>query len=164
MFDDLILLAKGGLTVYHGSVRKVEEYFSGLGINVPERVNPPDYFIDVLEGMVKPNLNSGVNYEQLPVRWMLHKGYPVPPDMRRNAYAAGLTMFPEGQIGNDLNHHETTTEEHSFAGEIWQDVRSNVEVRRDIIRHNFLRTKDLSNRTTPGILMQYRYFLGRYLS
>ncbi|XP_076895798.1 ABC transporter G family member 24-like [Bidens hawaiensis] len=158
MFDDLILLAKGGLTVYHGPVRKVEEYFSGLGINVPDCVNPPDYFIDVLEGMIKPNTSSGVSYEQLPVRWMLHKGYPVPPDMRR--------MYPEGQLsGNEVNDNEGVgegaTEEYSFAGEIWQDVRSNVEVRRDMIRHNFLKTKDLSNRTTPGILLQYRYFLGR---
>ncbi|XP_071734574.1 ABC transporter G family member 24 [Rutidosis leptorrhynchoides] len=162
MFDDLVLLAKGGLTVYHGSVRKLEEYFSGLGINVPERVNPPDYFIDVLEGMVKPNSSSGVTYEQLPVRWMLHKGYPIPPDMRRNASAAGLTMFPEGHISDiDSNDRDGRTEEHSFAGEIWQDVRSNVEVRRDIILHNFLRTKDLSNRRTPGIFLQYRYFLGR---
>ncbi|KAL6195805.1 hypothetical protein ACLB2K_031423 [Fragaria x ananassa] len=50
MFDDLILLAKGGLTVYHGSVKKVEEYFTSLGMAVPDRVNPPDYFIDILEG------------------------------------------------------------------------------------------------------------------
>ncbi|KAJ0657660.1 putative ABC-type sulfate transporter [Helianthus annuus] len=157
MFDDLVLLAKGGLTVYHGPVRKVEEYFSGLGINVPDRVNPPDYFIDVLEGMIKPNTSSGVSYEQLPVRWMLHKGYPVPPDMRRNT-----AMYPEDQVsGNDVNHDDGAAEEYSFAGEIWQDVKSNVEVRRDIIRHNFLRTKDLSNRTTPGLLLQYRYFLGR---
>ncbi|KAF6135092.1 hypothetical protein GIB67_040403 [Kingdonia uniflora] len=49
MFDDFILLAKGGLTVYHCSVKKIEEYFAGIGINVPERVNPPDYFIDILE-------------------------------------------------------------------------------------------------------------------
>ncbi|KAJ0914594.1 putative ABC-type sulfate transporter [Helianthus annuus] len=46
MFDDLVLLAKGGLTVYHGPVRKVEGYFSGLGINVPDRVNPPDFFAE----------------------------------------------------------------------------------------------------------------------
>ncbi|KVI09715.1 ABC transporter, conserved site-containing protein [Cynara cardunculus var. scolymus] len=160
MFDDLILLAKGGLTVYHGSVRKVEEYFSGLGITVPDRVNPPDYFIDVLEGMVKPSTSSGVNFEQLPVRWMIHKGYPVPPDMRRNA--GGLDIFPEGRLsGNELNDTESTAEDHSFAAEIWQDVKSDVELRRDIIRHNFLPTKDLSNRKTPGILMQYRYFIGR---
>ncbi|KAL6507909.1 putative white-brown complex protein 30 [Orobanche gracilis] len=79
MFDDLILLAKGGLTVYHGPVKKVEEYFASFGITVPERVNPPDHFIDILEGVVKPS--AGLTVEQLPIRWMLHNGYPVPPDM-----------------------------------------------------------------------------------
>ncbi|KAJ0563453.1 putative ABC-type sulfate transporter [Helianthus annuus] len=161
MFDDLVLLAKGGLTVYHGSVREVEEYFSEIGINVPDRVNPPDYFIDVLEGMVKLNTSSGVTCEQLPVRWMLHKGYHVPPDMHANAAA----MFPEGQLSsNVLNDNEGAAEDHSFVGEIWEYVKSNVKVRSDVIRHNFLRTKDLSNRSTPGILVQYRYFLGRYVS
>lgn len=156
-FDDLILLAKGGLTVYHGPVRKVEEYFSGMGIKVPDRVNPPDYFIDVLEGMVKPSTSSGVvTHEQLPVRWMLHKGYPVPPDMRRNS-----AMFPEVSSSVSVSGSGNNDEEHSFAGEIWQDVKTNVEVRRDVLRHNFLPTKDLSNRTTPGIFIQYRYFLGR---
>ncbi|MCI06352.1 ABC transporter G family member 28-like, partial [Trifolium medium] len=81
MFDDFILLAKGGLTVYHGPVNKVEEYFSGMGIVVPDRVNPPDYYIDILEGILKPSASSGVTHKQLPVRWMLHNGYPVPMDM-----------------------------------------------------------------------------------
>ena len=79
MFDDIIFLAKGGLTAYHGPVKKVEEYFAGIGITVPDRVNPPDHFIDILEGLVKPNGN--VTHQQLPVRWMLHNSYPVPPDM-----------------------------------------------------------------------------------
>ncbi|KAJ4917906.1 ABC transporter G family member 24 [Raphanus sativus] len=52
-FNDLVLLAKGGLTVYHGPVKDVETYFSGLGIIVPERINPPDYYIDVLEGILQ---------------------------------------------------------------------------------------------------------------
>ncbi|KAL0407094.1 UNVERIFIED_CONTAM: ABC transporter G family member 28 [Sesamum latifolium] len=90
MFDDLILLAKGGLTVYHGAVKDVEDYFAQLGLVVPERINPPDYFIDVLEGMVKPSTSSGVTYEELPLRWMLHKGYPVPPDMQSNLSAVGI--------------------------------------------------------------------------
>jgi hypothetical protein len=51
---DLILLAKGGVTMYHGPVKKVEGYFTGLGIAVPERVNPPDYYIDILEGPAAP--------------------------------------------------------------------------------------------------------------
>ncbi|XAR52349.1 Monosaccharide-transporting ATPase [Bertholletia excelsa] len=160
MFDDLILLAKGGLTVYHGPVKKVEEYFSGLGIDVPERVNPPDHFIDVLEGIVKPNISTDLSYRELPVRWMLHKGYPIPADMRQNS--SGIAMAsPDVHIANQISSHGDRNEEQSFAGEIWQGMMSNVQRRRDIIRHNFLKSKDLSNRRTPNVLVQYRYFLGR---
>ena len=163
MFDDLILLAKGGLTVYHGSVRKVEEYFTSLGINVPERVNPPDYFIDVLEGLVKPNTSSSLSHEELPIRWMLYNGYPVPPDMQH--YSVAVTASPTYvQFGSHEYSAQITNEDQSFAGEMWQDVKCNMERRRDIIRHNFLRSKDLSNRRTPNVLLQYKYFLGRYMT
>ncbi|CAN1833160.1 ABC transporter G family member 28, partial [Linum perenne] len=142
MFHDLILLAKGGLTAYHGPVNKVEEYFAGLGITVPDRVNPPDYFIDILEGILKPS--SGVHYKQLPVRWMLHNGYPVPMDMLQSTEGLGAA-----------------SEDQSFAGEFWQDMKSNVEINKDNMQHNFLQTVDLSGRITPGIFHQYKYFLGR---
>ncbi|CAN1304879.1 Putative white-brown complex homolog protein 30 [Linum perenne] len=79
-----------------------------MGIIVPDRVTPPDHYIDILEGITKPGNN--ITHEQLPVRWMLHNGYTVPPDQ---------------------------------------------------LHLNFLRSKDLSNRTTPTILKQYRYYLGR---
>ncbi|KZV37390.1 ABC transporter G family member 28 [Dorcoceras hygrometricum] len=157
MFDDLILFARGGLTVYHGPVRNVEDYFSSLGINIPDRINPPDYFIDILEGMVNTTSSSEVNYTELPVRWMLHNGYPVPPDLRKYA-GPGLSPM------NGDHCHEipgSVTEEQSFAGEVWQDVKCNVERQRDMIRHNFLRSIDLSNRRTPSTFVQYKYFLGR---
>ncbi|KAI3981701.1 hypothetical protein MKX01_020644 [Papaver californicum] len=151
MFDDLILLAKDGLTVYHGPVKKVEEYFSSLGINVPDRINPPDYFIDILEGIVKPT--GGTSIKQLPIRWMLHNGYKVPPDMLQIADAIASSTKATGPT--------VETEETSFAGELWKDVKTNVEIEKDLLQHNFLKSKDLSNRVTPGVLRQYRYFLGR---
>ncbi|KAJ8759142.1 hypothetical protein K2173_004149 [Erythroxylum novogranatense] len=155
MFDDLVLLAKGGFVVYHGSVKKVEEYFSSLGINVPERVNPPDHFIDILEGIVMPNASAGVNYRELPVRWMIHNGYPVPLDMQHSAAALGIaTAHGTSSEGNEM-------EDRSFAVELWQDMKSNVELQRDKIRHNFLKSRDLSHRRTPGVFQQYRYYLGR---
>ncbi|KAJ6357960.1 hypothetical protein OIU78_005736 [Salix suchowensis] len=160
MFDDLVLLAKGGLTVYHGPVKKVEEYFAGLGISVPERVNPPDHYIDVLEGIVKSSASSSVDYKELPLRWMLHNGYPIPPDMQK--HAAGLVVSPvELNPDHGTNPTSTGMGEQSFAGELWQDVKSNVELHRDKIRHNFLKSSDLSHRRTPGVFQQYRYFLGR---
>ncbi|KAL0696553.1 hypothetical protein Bca4012_063733 [Brassica carinata] len=153
-FNDLVLLAKGGLTVYHGPVKDVETYFSGLGIIVPERINPPDYYIDVLEGIVT-NLNSDVSYKELPQRWMLHKGYSVPLDMRNNNSAAGLETNPDVRDSNNGNAEQT------FVRELWGDVKSNFRLRRDKIRHNFLKTRDLSYRTTPSMWLQYKYFLGR---
>ncbi|WCJ40996.1 ABC transporter family protein [Euphorbia peplus] len=156
MFDDLILLAKGGITVYHGSVKKVEEYFAGLGITVPERANPPDYFIDILEGIIKPS--GGVNYKQLPIRWMLHNNYPVPMDMLQSAEGLGAST-------SDSNHgaapSEPGSEPQSFAGEFWQDMKTHVEFKKDKLSSHFSRSADLSKRTTPGIIYQYKYFLGR---
>ncbi|KAF2283327.1 hypothetical protein GH714_002296 [Hevea brasiliensis] len=127
--------------------------FAGLGITVPERVNPPDYFIDILEGIVKPS--SGVDYKQLPIRWMLHNGYPVPMDMLQSADRLGASS-------SDSNHGaEAESEPESFAGEFWQDMKSNVEMKKDNIELNISITDDLSNRRTPGVFQQYRYFLGR---
>ncbi|KAB2063515.1 hypothetical protein ES319_A10G221200v1 [Gossypium barbadense] len=159
MFDDLVLLAKGGFTVYHGSAKKAEQYFAGLGIHVPDRVNPPDHFIDILEGIVKPSQSSGVNYKELPVRWMLHNGYPVPPELQQTA--ARISMPSASPDLSDGISPHAGIDERSFAGELWQDVRTTVEIHRDTIRHNFLKFKDLSSRRTPGVLWQYRYFLGR---
>lgn len=146
MFDDLILLAKGGLIVYHGPVKKVEEYFAGIGINVPERVNPPDHLIDILEGIVKPG--GGVTVQQLPVRWMLHKGYTVPNDMMQY-----LDQIASSSIG--VNPNSSGASEQSFDGDSLQEKQENMQ-------HTFILSSDLSNRVTAGVLRQYRYYLGRY--
>ncbi|MED6209485.1 ABC transporter G member 28 [Stylosanthes scabra] len=157
MFDDLILLGKGGLTVYHGPSKKVEEYFSGLGIHIPERINPPDYFIDILEGIVKPGGSSGVRYKELPVRWMLYNGYPIPHDMQQSAEQYDTSVSMNSAIDSSSYDHEGKT----FAGDLWHDVRNNVELQGEKIRLNFLKSKDLSNRRAPGIFKQYKYFLIR---
>lgn len=155
MFDDLILLAKGGLTVYHGPVKTVEEYFAGLGIAVPDRVNPPDHFIDILEGIYKLP-NTGLSYKDLPLRWMLHNGYSIPPDM---VDSSGSRASSVGENSADGASPATVTSEQSL--DPWADVKSNIEQKKDRMRFNFLAWKDLSNRKTPGVLLQYKYFLGR---
>ncbi|XP_030961560.1 ABC transporter G family member 28-like [Quercus lobata] len=159
MFDDLILLAKGGLTVYHGPVKKLEEYFASLGITVPERVNPPDYFIDILEGIVKLSSSTGVTYKELPVRWMLHNGYPVPMDMLQIVDGMAAANGENSSPGPNISNAESDSR--SFAGEFWQDVKFSVELKKDNIQHNFLKSNDLSDRKTPSVFQQYRHFLGR---
>ncbi|XP_028052534.1 ABC transporter G family member 28 [Camellia sinensis] len=158
MFDELILLAKGGLTAYHGPVKKVEEYFAGLGINVPDRVNPPDHFIDILEGIVKPSTSSGINYKELPLRWMLHNGYTVPPDMLTSA---GMSASSADNSAHGTNAAAPGSDGQSFAGDLWQDVKFNAELKKAHLQHQLLKAQDLSDRKTPGVFQQYRYFLGR---
>ncbi|KAI3933396.1 hypothetical protein MKW98_006755 [Papaver atlanticum] len=159
MFDDLILLAKGGLIVYHGPVKKVEEYFAGLGIIVPDRVNPPDHFIDILEGIVPC---TSTNVKQLPVRWMLKKGYRIPLDMQLEAAdVASSSRDPDTSNDPECDGAVAGPEDKSFAEDLWEDVRSSVELRRDNVHLNFLKSKDLSKRQTPGVLKQYKYYLGR---
>ncbi|KAL1553208.1 ABC transporter G family member 24-like [Salvia divinorum] len=148
MFDDLILLAKGGLTAYHGEVRDVEGYFAGLGINVPDRINPPDYFIDILEGMVKPHTSTGVTYEELPLRWKLHKGHPVPPDMQRTVSGVGVPATN----ANSRNQENL---------EFMHNLKYRVEALLDVVGNTLFKPKDLSRRQTPSILAQYRHFLAR---
>nr|XP_034591988.1 ABC transporter G family member 28-like [Setaria viridis]TKW21656.1 hypothetical protein SEVIR_4G134100v2 [Setaria viridis] len=154
MFDDLILLAKGGMTVYHGPVKKVEEYFSGLGIVVPDRVNPPDYYIDILEGIVKPDTKEPVNVKDLPIRWMLHNGYEVPRDMLQSSSDSESSFRGEGSraSGGDTGQ--------SIAGEVWGNVKDIVGQKKDEYDYNKT-SENLSNRCTPGILRQYKYYLGR---
>ncbi|KAL3628510.1 ABC transporter G member 28 [Castilleja foliolosa] len=147
MFDDLILLAKGGLTVYHGSVKKVEDYFASFGITVPERVNPPDHFIDILEGITKPSV-AGLTVEQLPVRWMLHNGYAVPPDM--------LSLCDEiasASKGVNSTSNSQVVPVSPSAGSSWNEGEEHSQ--------KFNKPHDLSERHTPGLIRQYRYFLGR---
>lgn len=50
--DDIMLLAKGGHTVYSGTVRNAPGYFSELGFTCPSYVNPADFLLDITAGSV----------------------------------------------------------------------------------------------------------------
>ncbi|PHU03914.1 ABC transporter G family member 28 [Capsicum chinense] len=155
MFEDLVLLAKGGLTVYHGPVKTVEEYFAGIGITVPDRINPPDHFIDILEGIYKLP-STGLNYKDLPVRWMIHNGYPIPPDMLDSS---GSQASLVGENSADGASPAAATSDQS--GDLWSDIKSNVAQKKDRMRFKFLAWLDLSHRKTPSVLLQCKYFLVR---
>lgn len=62
MFDNVLLLAKGGNTVYMGPAKDVLSYFELHGFRCPERMNPADFFLDVVantvfneRNLLKPN-------------------------------------------------------------------------------------------------------------
>eukprot|EP01018_Ginkgo_biloba_P021263 Gb_15142 [translate_table: standard] len=160
MFDDLILLAKGGRTVYHGPVDEVEDYFSSLGIFVPERVNPPDHFMDILEGILKPEGNPTFDCNILPVKWMHHNGYEVPIDLQQTFGEADASTSKETFKKNTEEGPSGTANKTTFGQDLWEELWCNIELKWDNIRHSVIRVKDLSHRQTPNF-KQFRYFCGR---
>lgn len=64
-FDTLLLLAKGGKTVYFGDIgdngQTVKSYFERYGAPCPHRTNPAEHMIDVVSG----NLGQGRNWSEV---------------------------------------------------------------------------------------------------
>ncbi|KAF2774532.1 ABC transporter [Teratosphaeria nubilosa] len=64
-FDSLLLLAKGGKTVYFGDIgdnaATVKDYFGRYGAPCPENSNPAEHMIDVVSG----NLSQGRDWNQV---------------------------------------------------------------------------------------------------
>jgi len=53
LIDELLLLGRGGITVYAGPREEAETYFDGLGFHIKKKgVNPIDFFMDVISGDV----------------------------------------------------------------------------------------------------------------
>jgi ATP-binding cassette subfamily G (WHITE) protein 2 (SNQ2) len=49
-FDNLLLLKRGGNTVYFGAIDQLSEYFSNKGVDIPKDVNPAERMIDIVSG------------------------------------------------------------------------------------------------------------------
>ncbi|GAB7334975.1 hypothetical protein MBLNU13_g06844t1 [Cladosporium sp. NU13] len=64
-FDTLLLLAKGGRTVYFGDIgddaQAVKDYFGRYGCPCPEEANPAEHMIDVVNG----SLSKGKDWHQV---------------------------------------------------------------------------------------------------
>ena len=57
-FDDVILLAPGGRTVYQGPTSQTQGYFEKLGYVFPLTANPADVYMDILSGKCPNPLNN----------------------------------------------------------------------------------------------------------
>ncbi|KAH9542765.1 hypothetical protein CY35_13G024500 [Sphagnum magellanicum] len=160
MFDDVMFLAKGGRTVYVGPVDEVEEYFVGLGLVVPERINPPDHYMDVLEGIVTPSDQPDFNAKSLPVLWMIHKGYNIPAELMATAadLQADLGRRDRRRSKEPTKLVEKTT---TFAQEVLEDLQIFVATRLHMLRTAITKVEEKSGRQTPGAYAQFAIIFRR---
>ena len=89
MFHDVLLLGKGGQTVYLGPSEGAIKYFESIGFFCPARTNPADFFMDVIAGDVKRKGERGkFDAERLFEMWNKHQQRKMPGT--NNASVGGI--------------------------------------------------------------------------
>ncbi|KAI9150540.1 ABC multidrug transporter atrB [Paramyrothecium foliicola] len=108
-FDTLLLLAKGGKTVYFGEIgeqaQTVRDYFGRYGAACPTDVNPAEHMIDVVSG----SLSQGKDWNQVWLESPEHKAVTEELD-RINTEAAAK---PPGTVDDG----------HEFATPMWEQLK-----------------------------------------
>jgi len=97
MFDDVLLLAKGGRTVYSGPTSNCLAYFEDeLGFKLQPRVNPADFFMDVIAGEVKHDQRV-FDQEFLPTFWAQRKEEKNQPLLSIHSVQENVPLLGVGQ-------------------------------------------------------------------
>ncbi|KYK54468.1 ABC transporter [Drechmeria coniospora] len=108
-FDRLLLLAKGGKTVYFGDIgdqaETVKEYFGRFGAACPAEVNPAEHMIDVVSG----HLSQGKDWNEV---WLASAEHgEVSAELERIIDEAASK--PAGTVDDG----------HEFATTLWEQVK-----------------------------------------
>jgi ABC-type multidrug transport system permease subunit/ABC-type multidrug transport system ATPase subunit len=121
-FDTLLLLAKGGKTVYFGDIGDngsvVKEYFGRYGAHCPEEANPAEHMIDVVSG----HLSQGRDWNEV---WLASPEY------------VAVTNELDRMVEDAASKPALTVDDgHEFAMPLWEQIkivthRSNVSLFRN---------------------------------
>lgn len=108
-FDTLLLLTKGGKTVYSGPIgenaQTIKQYFGRYGAPCPAESNPAEHMIDVVSG----GLSQGKDWHQIWLDSPEHKGFVAELDH----IIAEAAAKPPG----------TNDDGHEFATPLWEQIR-----------------------------------------
>jgi ATP-binding cassette subfamily G (WHITE) protein 2 (SNQ2) len=108
-FDTLLLLAKGGKTVYFGDIgdnaTTVKEYFKGHGAPCPPEANPAEHMIEVVSG----NLSAGKDWAQV---WLESQNCEQLSQHIDEIVAEAASKPPR-----------TMDDGHAFASPMWTQIR-----------------------------------------
>lgn len=69
--DDVIVMGKGGQTVFNGPALGCIQYFNEIGFKCPKSVNPADLVFDVLKGNVERPGDDDFSEDKLPYLWQI---------------------------------------------------------------------------------------------
>jgi len=128
LFDDVLLLGKGGHTVYLGPSGGAKQYFEDLGFVLPEGENRADWFMDVISGEVSndkiPNFVPKMLFDLWDER-----------DKRSSAQDIEAAAQHQGETGRDISENEDVRVFAQVLEEEWDTI--------DINRDGFLDEEEL---------------------
>ncbi|KAL0480158.1 ABCG24 [Acrasis kona] len=94
LFHDVILLGKGGNPVYFGPSHLAMKYFTSLGFECPEHINPSDWMMDIISGDVPRKNDVNFKKEDLFDMWKFSSHDYVPSSQEEDD---GYVMVEEKQ-------------------------------------------------------------------
>jgi ABC-type multidrug transport system ATPase subunit len=103
LFDDVLFLGLGGQTVYLGPSQGALPYFTRLGFEMAEHVNPADWFMDIISGRVGngqiPNFEAQMLFELWNEKATdLHDPTPINPSAPQEDAAADNNAATANQV------------------------------------------------------------------
>lgn len=102
-FHKVLFLAPGGKTVFQGKVLEAENYFERLGFEKHDKVNPADFYMDAIGGMLESKQSE---FTSLPEKWEQYAS-----ENNTGAESAGHPDSPvtsEADVKMDLSFNYST--------------------------------------------------------
>jgi len=106
LIDDVLLLGRGGSTVYLGPAAEVKAYFESLGFSMPEFENPADWFMDIISGTVENKSSPNFSQEALFDSWTRHSSQPSSGLPRSGTAGRSLTCEDAAAVLRDALDQE----------------------------------------------------------
>lgn len=111
MFSNVLLLGPGGKTVYMGPTRGMTAYFERIGFPLPPRMNPADYYMDVVAGLVPRENHPDFKKEYLFDLWA--KSPENAAYSKNDTEGPSVSKADDGKGSSSLlfkrgNHHRET--------------------------------------------------------
>merc|ERR1719272_60069 len=103
LFDDVLILAKGGKTAYMGSSANVCPYFEDLGFKKPPDENLADWFMDIVSGCVANAKFPKFSSDMLASSWIARdRSADNKPRMTREATRVWTSQDDRAVLGQTL--------------------------------------------------------------
>jgi len=121
LFDDVLLLGKGGRTVYLGPACNLKRYFESIGFCMPRNENPADWFMDITCGEVRHPIQRDFQPEMLFDLW----------DTRRERQFDEEEFFADDELSVEQRNTMAGEIEYSILRDALEQEWDKIDINRD---------------------------------